>query len=215
MSEILIKQVPIDAFELELRIRNNAIKQRREMLGLDQEQLAARAGISRTLIAHYETLRATPKDKKGAWKSSATILAAFFGVAPEVLWPDVVQAITQPVLRRKAGHREVERLYALERERILDQHQLADPECRLLLAERSEFLKEALSRLGDRDRTILELRYGLNGDPPMTYAMLAKLLKVTAKRIRQIERRAWWKIRAAQVRQSRRRTVQTDRANDS
>lgn len=59
----------------------------------------------------------------------------------------------------------------------------------------SALTKEILSMLTKRQREVLELRYGLNGDPPYTYAEIGRILRLTRERIRQIELRA---IRVAQ-----------------
>jgi RNA polymerase primary sigma factor len=54
----------------------------------------------------------------------------------------------------------------------------------------NEALGEALDTLSCRDRRMLELRYGLGGEHPHTFAELGSIFNVTCQRIRQIENRS-------------------------
>ena len=56
-------------------------------------------------------------------------------------------------------------------------------------------LQVVLQRLGDRERRILEMRYGLNGEEPATLDEVGREFNVTRERIRQIETRAIEKLR--------------------
>ena len=53
---------------------------------------------------------------------------------------------------------------------------------------RKETLREILATLSSRQRRVLELRYGLNGEHPCTLEEVGKTFNVTRERIRQIER---------------------------
>ncbi len=56
---------------------------------------------------------------------------------------------------------------------------------------RQETLHKALSELPDRDRTVLALRYGIDGDrEPMSLEAIGKELGITRERVRQIEANA-------------------------
>ncbi|HEX2155024.1 MAG TPA: sigma-70 family RNA polymerase sigma factor [Acidimicrobiia bacterium] len=58
-----------------------------------------------------------------------------------------------------------------------------------------ESLGIVLNRLDDRERRILEMRYGLNGSEPATLDEVGREFSVTRERIRQIETRAIEKLR--------------------
>jgi RNA polymerase primary sigma factor len=62
------------------------------------------------------------------------------------------------------------------------------------LALRSEALGRALATLPARDRRVLELRYGLNGEHPQTLDEVGRRFNVTRERIRQIEVRTIKKL---------------------
>ena len=61
---------------------------------------------------------------------------------------------------------------------------------------RNEALTRALSMLGERERRVLELRYGLNGEQPRTLDEVGRAFNVTRERIRQIENQSLKKLRA-------------------
>lgn len=58
-----------------------------------------------------------------------------------------------------------------------------------------EQLEAVLCQLTEREREILQLRYGLNDCPPQTLEEVGHLLSVTRERVRQIELRALKKLR--------------------
>ena len=62
----------------------------------------------------------------------------------------------------------------------------------LILSDRLRFaeLEEALGRLNPRMRQVLELRFGLSGQPPRTLEEVGAALGVTRERVRQLESRA-------------------------
>ena len=61
---------------------------------------------------------------------------------------------------------------------------------------RSEALQRAISRLSERERRVVELRYGLNGEQPRTLDEVGRMFEVTRERIRQIENHALRKLRS-------------------
>jgi len=58
-----------------------------------------------------------------------------------------------------------------------------------------ESLRSVLKLLNERERTVIEMRYGLGDNEPFTLDDMAARLKVTRERIRQIEARALAKMR--------------------
>ena len=61
---------------------------------------------------------------------------------------------------------------------------------------RKEALVKILGTLSDRERRVLELRYGLNGEQPRTLDEVGRTFQVTRERIRQIENQSLKKLRA-------------------
>jgi RNA polymerase primary sigma factor len=64
------------------------------------------------------------------------------------------------------------------------------------LTLRNETLVRALGMLGERERRVLELRFGLNGEAPRTLDEVGRAFNVTRERIRQIENQSLKKLRA-------------------
>jgi RNA polymerase primary sigma factor len=63
-------------------------------------------------------------------------------------------------------------------------------------AMHKDTLQRILSTLTHRERRVLELRYGLDGEPPRTLDELGRTFNVTRERIRQIENQSLKKLRA-------------------
>jgi RNA polymerase primary sigma factor len=58
-----------------------------------------------------------------------------------------------------------------------------------------DVVERVLSMLSDRERRVIELRYGLGGRPPQTLEDLSREFDVTRERVRQIEAKALTKLR--------------------
>ena len=70
------------------------------------------------------------------------------------------------------------------------------PDEKAALTLRNESLARALQMLGDRERRVLEMRFGLNGEPPRTLDEVGRAFNVTRERIRQIENQSLKKLRS-------------------
>ena len=64
------------------------------------------------------------------------------------------------------------------------------------LTLRNETLSRALGMLAERERRVLEMRFGLNGEAPRTLDEVGRAFNVTRERIRQIENQSLKKLRA-------------------
>jgi RNA polymerase primary sigma factor len=61
---------------------------------------------------------------------------------------------------------------------------------------RGETLQKILGTLSERERLVIQLRYGLNGQTPLTLDEIGRAFNVTRERIRQIEHHTLRKLRA-------------------
>jgi RNA polymerase primary sigma factor len=57
-------------------------------------------------------------------------------------------------------------------------------------------LTKCLQSLSDRERRVLEMRFGLNGEPPRTLDEVGRAFNVTRERVRQIENQSLKKLRS-------------------
>ena len=58
-------------------------------------------------------------------------------------------------------------------------------------------VRRAVRRLPERDRVIVRLRYGIDGDPPRSLKEIGELLRLTPERVRQIEASALARLKSA------------------
>jgi RNA polymerase primary sigma factor len=61
---------------------------------------------------------------------------------------------------------------------------------------RHETLRRALDMLSYRERRVIEMRYGLDGEQPRTLDEVGRAFEVTRERVRQIEHQALRKLQA-------------------
>jgi RNA polymerase sigma factor (sigma-70 family) len=72
----------------------------------------------------------------------------------------------------------------------------ATPEDRLLSLIRRDQLARALDALPERERQVIVMRFGLEGEEPKTLAEIGKRLGLSRERVRQIEVRALERLAA-------------------
>jgi len=58
-----------------------------------------------------------------------------------------------------------------------------------------ETMEDILSQLSEREMKIIQLRFGLTGENPLTLEETGKCLGITRERVRQIQEKAIWKLR--------------------
>jgi RNA polymerase primary sigma factor len=66
----------------------------------------------------------------------------------------------------------------------------ARPEEELSVSLREEALRDAVGELPDRERTVIRLRYGIDGEEPRSLEDIGRTLGLTRERVRQIESQA-------------------------
>jgi RNA polymerase primary sigma factor len=79
---------------------------------------------------------------------------------------------------------------------FLADHSAAPPDEAADTTLRKETLKRVLSALSARERRVLELRYGLDGNNPRTLDEVGRTFNVTRERVRQIENQSLKKLQA-------------------
>ncbi len=103
-------------------------------------------------------------------------------------------------LEMKVGEDEGTELGDLLRDRTVQ-----SPEESVIERDLANEVERAMEPLGDREKEVLRLRYGLGTDREYTLEEIGRRLSVTRERVRQIEARALQKLRAARQRDEPRR----------
>ena len=184
----------IATFELELRVMNNKLKERRERLGLNKSQIAKEIGIAPNMYSRYERLLESPLCKSGnnnniPWKPIALKIANYFNCEPENLWPEAVRMVMDPVVTRKITENQL--LCRAELfNKMLDTHLSESPEIEFDKKQLSETVEDCLNSLTKRERKVLKMRYWKG----MSYDEIKKEFDVTRERIRQIDAKAHRKL---------------------
>ena len=180
-------------FRVRVQIRNNLIIERREQHGLSPRQLADAAKVRYPLLLSYEALKTSPLSRRadsfGHWKISARRISDYLGVSPEELWPDSILAVKTASLEIKADSHEIAGM--------AEPPALPD-EC-LASEQLARNIRACMGRLTERERSVIEMRYGFDGRAEMAYKDIGNRLGVSLERIRQIECKALRKIRHPSV----------------
>lgn len=162
------------------RFFNHALSQRRKEVGLTRVELGQRVGMSTALISHYESLSKFPTPEL------ARKLAGVLGLEPQVLFPEWLKMFI------KDRNKVVPETDELSIESLrLSLH----PQTEMEVSDLEERVRHALDHLSFRERRVLELRFGIGDEEEKTLEEVGMRFSVTKERIRQIEGKAFLKLR--------------------
>ena len=176
---------PVKSFAVEIRLRNNQLKQRREELGMASGTFARAVGIAPGLYSGLECMRIFPMGARG-WTQPALKIAEFHGLPPEELWPSEVLAVKKTAAELKLDKREVATLLASSVE-------VLPPEDLLAEKQLIENVRKAMKKLRPREAEVIERSFGIDCDEK-TFAEIAEDLGVSPSRANEMGRRALNKI---------------------
>jgi DNA-directed RNA polymerase, sigma subunit (sigma70/sigma32) len=78
---------------------------------------------------------------------------------------------------------------------FLSKHGTADVEEKVINEILSREIEEMLDKLPEKERRVIELRFGLRGEEPKTLREIGEILNISRERVRQLETRALRKLR--------------------
>jgi len=179
--------------ELEIRLYNNQIKERRTGLGMSQGRLAKSCGTNKSYVGLLESMKLSPKCKDGTWRKAALDIAAFFGVEPEEMFPpftEIADALERP--KAKVSADELGRRLKMLETPCLEAPSLPDE-----LFER-DALKQTiigvLETLTPREELVIRHRFGID-HKEKKLEEIGTVIGVQRERVRQIEAKALRKLR--------------------
>ena len=174
--------------EIEIRARNNQMKERRLDLGLTQTRLSRRIGISLHAYADLEGMRRSPIHS-GMWTNAANKIAQFFRVSPSYLWPENLLPVISVPIKRKLDACEMQALMDLGPRYLLPHpDEMAEHE------EMRRVVDAELAKLGPREAQALRLSFGIGCDDH-TLLDGSKEMGISQVRFRQIKLNALRRLR--------------------
>ena len=176
---------------LQVKVKNGPMLSAMRKNGMQTAADLSRAcGVDQTSIGHFLNLLNTPIGRKGDWKPSIMKIAEALNVIPEKLFPE--QHLSKALAKNKA---EIE--MDLE-----DMEQLTSNMSNEMLGGATEddldvidLLYNKIGSMTIREQGVLAMRFGLEGDAPMTLAATADAFSVSPERIRQLEAKTLRKLR--------------------
>jgi len=164
-----------------------------------------RQAILHALAEHAGSFRLPQKQANTLYRLERirTLLADRFGRSPTErelaedlgITTDDVRVLTQASRSSLSLNDPVDDEGDSELGDLLEQTVLPDTDRRVLRESFSMAMADALSDLPDRERRVLELRFGLDDDQPKTLREIGILMQLSRERVRQIESRALNKLR--------------------
>jgi len=174
-----------DEFRVGMKVRvfNWSLDRAIKAKGWTRLQAAKACGIHFTTLMHWLAFRSYPRENK---RLDASIV---LGVSDEILFPDELKGIRiakQPE-PMSFGREEAMALGLCSQE--------VDPEQVAIQASLQDSLQEAMQGLREREKLVLKLRFGLEGEESLTLEEVGAILGVHRERIRQIQAKALRKLR--------------------
>ena len=96
------------------------------------------------------------------------------------------------VLRQTPPFQEGENSSLLD---IIEDSESDEPEAQIMMESMSEEVASALETLSDRERTVLEMYFGIDRDSAMTLNEIGEEFDLTRERVRQIKEKAIQRLR--------------------
>tara|TARA_Y100000593_G_scaffold83755_1_gene158139 strand:- start:119 stop:727 length:609 start_codon:yes stop_codon:yes gene_type:complete len=176
----------------ELKFKNGVFMSALERVGYKSvAEYGRETGISYSTLIPYANLYSVPKDPKVRKKMIETLFEDEYTLF--VQFEEVIDAKKKmPKLTRSVpidqfvelGSTE---LLKLESDDIVDEY--IDDE------SLKEDIKDSMSTLKDRERQVLKMYFGLEGEKPLNLSEIGKIFKLKKERIRQIKEKAIRRLR--------------------
>ncbi len=187
-------------YYIQVRVKNNLMLQKMREHGIPSGMALTRlSGASQGAVNQYLNFQQTPYDKNGHHRETILQVCEVLNCLPEDIFPE--QHLHHK-MRKNASSAEMS---------LGDLNQiLGPPKDEMKILEHvglKDAIDEAIDSLqyngeaqygrsyGDRNKDMLRMRFGLDGDPPQTLDVIAKKHKVGKERVRQIVARSVRQLR--------------------
>jgi len=177
--------VNVDPIRIVSKIKNNRLMEYREGLGKSTKEMAGLIGISYASYLNLEGCKHYPSQTMARKIADAT------GNDVEWLFPGFLKTISKTTAIHTIPESNLIALSEVKQALLTDGTQDKD----LFLSEMNDAIQRALTLISPREKRILEMLYGLNGECEHTQVAIAKEFCITHERVRQIEEHALRKLR--------------------
>jgi len=174
-----------DEFRIGMKVRlfNWSLDRAIKAKGWKRAEAAKACGVSLNTLYWWLAFKSYPKEHK---RMDVSIV---LGVPEDIIFPEAIEGFritTQPE-PISFGKEEAVALGLCSQE--------VDPEQLAIQASLQGAMAEAMQGLREREKLVLRLRFGLEGEEPLTLTDIGAVLGVHRERIRQIEAKALSKLR--------------------
>lgn len=177
-------------YRVEVKVKNNYLFKLMESYGLSNgAELSRASGLDQTSIGRVLNLKAPALTKTGKPTATAQTLCDFFSCSVYDLFPP--QHINDP-LQTNSGSIEAN-MAELTSSNLLAGG--TDPLQIVSDGDAVDLVAAAVGKLTSREKTIVDARFGLNGEEEKTFVQIGKELNLSSNRVRQIEQKAIRKLR--------------------
>ena len=179
----------INEYRVTVKVRNNLLLRAIEAAGGSPGQKWCRqVGLTYSTVNQLINMTESPVTTKGELTKTAVRLCEVTGCLPEELWSsDQVRPLEKNFTELEITGPQLEQLMSagpLHLEADLDRFELP------LITDR------LLEKLTEREEAVLRLRFGIGCSDDHTYEEVGKALDLSLERVRQIEKKAFRKIRS-------------------
>ena len=168
---------------MKVRVFNWSLDRAIRAKGWKRLEAAKACGVHYATLNHWLGFKSYPKEAK------ALEVAVVLGVSDEILFPEEIKGfrITKQIEPVSFGKEEALALGLCSQE--------ADPEQIAIQDSLQGAIAEAMQGLREREKLVLRLRFGLDGEESLTLEAIGAVLGVHRERIRQIEAKALRRLR--------------------
>jgi RNA polymerase primary sigma factor len=180
-------------YRVEIKIRNNRLLEKIEQAGYKNVAEFAKAiSIPYSVVSSFVTMKRAPINSlTGTYSPRFMEIVDYLNCMPEDIFPK--SRMSNPLKSNYASFKgnegDVKNLTASMASVAID------PEKKMIVDEAQKTIHDSLYALTPKEHRVLTLLFGLDGSEPKTLEQVGKEFNVTRERIRQVQHKAFRKLK--------------------